>query len=411
MITSPFVFSSKNLPKLKAKQLSKTFPFLKLSGAQEATARALGYSSWYECSNRGSRGTPSPTDQEAGLSVRVSRYYHQANVLMSIGITPAEADLWVRAWGLTGSPTLAPELAIPTYYEWNSALDRFEQGEIDEDKLVEECGEYGGWSKYPDIDRPHRICPGVILGPMGKYPHYAVDPVVNASIPIYLRGPQCSYHYEDDGDILAVCVPGFPESRRSGPIISRLSPIQHEWHFGNKHPDAGDQSVARLLAEALACPNEMVVLSIRAMPKPDDKHDFHSHAVACARGKDFAKFIRDKGVLDPSVVVWYKDVDGRQLDFLYGLDFGAIGKSLPVFEAANKYQPCLPVYSYPFMTSPMSLDEYGIGMERICLLPLNEDYDQDGDDEDDLGGDVDPPQDPDIPGIGHFLRDRETEPA
>lgn len=49
MAISPFVFSSDSLPKLKAKQLSTTFRFLKLAVAQEATARALGYSIWYEC--------------------------------------------------------------------------------------------------------------------------------------------------------------------------------------------------------------------------------------------------------------------------------------------------------------------------------------------------------------------------
>ena len=73
MATSPFAFSSDNLPRLKAKQLSKTFPFLKLSAAQEATARALGYASWYECTHRGAQGEPSLSDQDAGLPVQIGR--------------------------------------------------------------------------------------------------------------------------------------------------------------------------------------------------------------------------------------------------------------------------------------------------------------------------------------------------
>ncbi|MDZ4127664.1 MAG: hypothetical protein U1E02_26375 [Hydrogenophaga sp.] len=75
MAISPFVFSSESLPRLKAKQLSKVFPFLRLSTAQEATAQALGYSSWYECIQRGTKGKASLSDQDAGMPVRVGRYY------------------------------------------------------------------------------------------------------------------------------------------------------------------------------------------------------------------------------------------------------------------------------------------------------------------------------------------------
>ncbi len=124
-----FVFSSDNLPKQKAKQLFKTFPFLKLSTAQEATARALGYSSWYECIHQGAKGEQSPSDQDAGIPTRVARYYHQANTLTTFGITPFEADLWVRAWGLTGHPTFPPEQARPLYYKWREVLDQVNRGE------------------------------------------------------------------------------------------------------------------------------------------------------------------------------------------------------------------------------------------------------------------------------------------
>lgn len=410
MATSPFTFSSENLPKLKAKQLSKTFPFLKLSAAQEATARALGYASWYECTHRGAQGEPSLSDQDAGLPVRVGRYYHQASVLMSVGITPAEADRWVRAWGLTGRPTLAPEEGLPMYYAWNDALERFERGLIDENRLLEEFGD-DGYSKYPEIDRPQRICPGVILGPMGKYPHYAVDPAISARIPIYLRGPQCHYHLEDDDDVLAMCVPGFPKSNRSERIFPRISRIQHEWHFGKKHPDASDLCVPNLVAAALARPDVMMVLSQRAMPTSGGDYDFTRSAVACLRGKDFASFLREKGVIDPSSVIWFRDVE-PSLSFsvwrswLHGHDWDMGSTVLPVFEGASKYQRCLPVYSYPFMTAPMSPDEYGVGMERPCLLPLNEDYyGDDDDDDDDWGGDDDGPKDPDVPMLIRNLPD------
>lgn len=394
MSIAPFNFSSDNLPKLKAKQLSKAFPFLKLAAAQEATARALGYPSWYTCTRRGTQGVPSLSDQEAGLPVRVARYYAQVGVLMGLGITPAEADLWVRAWGLTGQPTLSPQTAQPVYSAWNDALERFERGEIDENQLVEECGD-GGYSKHPDIDRPQRVCPGVILGPMGKYPHYAVAQSITARIPIYLRGPNSLYHYEDDGDVLATCIPEFPRRTRSAQISPSLSRIQHEWHYGEKHPDARAPCIPNLVSLALVRPDALVVISQRAMPKPGYGFDFTRCAMACLRGVDFARFLQSKGEIDPSTVIWYSDVDlsvnSDWMDWGHWLaGFQTTGpEALPIFEAANKYQPCLPVYSYPFMSGPMSPDEYGLGVEHACLLPLGEDYD-----EDDAGGDHDAPEDP-----------------
>lgn len=401
MAISPFVFASDNLPRLKAKQLFKTFPFLKLSVAQEATARALGYSSWYECSHRGTQGAPSLSDQDAGLPVRVARYYHQSGVLMGLGITPSEADRWVRAWGLTGHPTLGREYGQPLYYAWNDAIERFNRGEIDEDRFLEECGD-DAYSKYPDVDRPQRICRGVILGPMGKYPHYAVDPEIASHIPVYLRGPSSTYHYEDDGDVLEICVPGFPKSNRSDHIFPRLNRVQHEWHFGQKHPDESDLCVPNLVAAALDRPEELMVISTRWMPKQGgDGYDNERYAVACMRGKDFAVFLRDKGIIDPATVVWFRDVKVPPSCWEWGSWLAGFGLStelapLPVFDGASTRQPSLPLYSYPFMTAPMSADEYQSSIERPCLLPLDEDYDGDDDDDnDDFGDDGDPPEDPD----------------
>lgn len=393
MAISPFIFSSENLPRLKAKQLFKAFPFLKLSVAQEATARALGYSTWYECTNRGTGGVPSLSDQEAGLPIRVGRYYHQAGVLMGLGIAPSEADLWVRAWGLTGQPTLAPEEGVPLYSRWNETLERLERGEISEEQAREQ---WEAWdSKYPDIDIPKRVCPGVILGPCGRYPHYAVDPSINARIPIYLRGPSSLYHYEDDDDVLAMTVPSFPEASRAEPIFPRLNRIQHEWHYGAKHPGATALCLPQLEDAALAVPDSMVVISQRAMRGKNDSLDFAQCALACLRGRDFAAFLRAKGVIDPAKVIWYRNVDPRQLslEWSMGFEFGdwSKGMKLPVFEDADKHQPSLPLYSYPFKAAPMHRYEYSIAFERLCLLPLDEDYLDDEDDDDDGSwGDSDP---------------------
>ena len=396
MSISPFAFSSPNLPRLKAKQLQKAFPFLKLSTAQEATAQCLGYASWYECSHRGTVGESSPPDQDGGLSVRVVRFNHQAGVLVRLGITPVDADRWVRAWGLTGAPTLAAHHAIPWYYLLNDALERFDRGDLSEEDLLIEFGDTE-WSKYPDTDRPERICPGVILAPCGKYPHYAVDPVVQARIPIYLRGPSSSYHLEDHGDILAAAVPGFPADRAHGYRMDRLNPVQYEWHHGTKHPTSSCPVVPALEAAALAAPDEMIVISQRAMPRSPDDYDFSTFALACLRGRDFADFIRSKGALDPSKVVWYSNVSGRdRTSLIYMSLMGVVADDkvhLPIFEGAAQLTPSLPVYSYPFMTAPMHEDEYGGSIEHFGLLPLAEDYRAD-DDEDEFDEDPDAPEGP-----------------
>ena len=392
MAISPFVFSSESLPKLKAKQLFKAFPFLRLSVAQEATARALGYTSWYACAQRGTHGKPSPTNQEAGLPVRVARYYHQAGILMGMGITPSDADLWVRAWGLTGHPTLAPERAVPMYYVWNDTIERMERGEISEAQAVEE-GDEGIFSKYPEIDHPQRVCPGVILGPSGKYPHYAVDPAINARIPIYLRGASNLYHYEDDGDVLAMAVPGFPKDAwYAEPYLPRLNRLQHEWHHGEKHPDCPNLCIPQLEAAALSAPDSMVVISVRNMPDSDDSRDFDRSAIACLRGRDFVSFLRAKGVVDPDKVIWYRNVDISLINGVWSGQLDGFERQmdmvLPVLVGAEKLQQSQPIYSYPFKVAPMHGDEYSVVFERIALLPLDEDYPDD--DEDSSFGDSDP---------------------
>lgn len=412
MAISPFVFTSDNLPRLKAKQLVKTFPFLKLAAAQEATARALGYASWYECTTKGAHGSPSLPDEKAGIPVRVARYYHQASVLMGLGITPMEADVWVRGWGLTGRPTLAPQKATPLYYFWLDIIERLERGEITEDQAIKES-DGDDESKYPEIDLPHRVCPGVILGPCGKYPNYAVDPLINANIPTYLRGPYNLYHYEDDGDVLAMCVPGFPFDVRP-PLLGppRLNVIQYEWHHGEKHPESNEPLIPKMVKAALDHRDALIAISYRAMPNERGAISFDNFAVACLCGGDFARFLQAKGVINPEKVIWYRDISASELDFSWREHLGYLSidrlgvngfagldgaKLLPIFKIAEKHKPGPPIYSYPFMTAPMHEDEYSAFIERMSLLPLDQDYQDDHGGNDGgggNGGDDVPPWDP-----------------
>lgn len=403
MNTYPFVFQSANLPKLKAKQLSKAFPFLKLATAQELTARALGYLSWYECIHKGSKGSSSLPDQTAGLPARILRYYHQTNVLISAGISPAEADLWVRAWGLTGESTFSPSMAIPLYYRWDKLLTRFEQGEIDEEHLIELADLDGYPSKYPDIERPERVCPGVLLGPMGKYPHHVLNHDSASKIPSYLRGAKSAFHIEDDYDLLSEFIDGFKTDDDKSNFANALNPIQYEWCFGGKHPNAQEHLLPRLISEAMSKPNEMMIISTRPMPIPNGEYDFNKLALACLSGKDFSNFLKNKGAINPDSVVWFENIESNSGNHGFDHDwFGMLLGSpswskteLPIFKVDKGVSPCLPLYSYPFKISPMSAEEYNTSSDCGNILPLGEDYDdEDGDDNDD---DEDPPEHPNGP--------------
>lgn len=377
MFATPFAFRSENLPKLKAKQLSKVFPYLKLAVAQEATAQALGYVSWYKCVHRDKAIPPSISDQVAGLPIRTARYYHQANTLVAFGIAPVDADRWVRAWGLTGQPSLAPADAEPIYYEWAHALALLDAGKLSDEQLVAAFSGDLDYSKYPEVDRPERVCPGVILGPLGRYPYYAVDHLANARIPGYLRGPQSLYHCEDDLDILSSCIPGFSAARQREARLHDLNFVQHEWHYGESHPRSTCSGVQALIAAALARPRAMVVISQRAMPASYLNFDFSRCALACLRGVDFAAFLQQKGVLNPRTVVWYDNVPPIHFNLALALlsnSLNDFSPQLPVFEAAEARTPCPPVYSYPFKAFPMSAAEYSSHEERSGLLALALDY-------------------------------------
>lgn len=384
MIT-PFVFVSERLPLIKAKQLQKAFRFLKLSVAQDATARALGYASSYECSKSGTKGTPSRSDEEAGMATRVARYYHQANVLTGIGIAPGEADVWVRAWGLTGSPTLAPSMAVPAYYELHEAANRIERGEMAKAEIDLEWQE-AGWSKYPGVDRPVNVCRGVVLSPGGKYPHYYIDPELLGRAPDYIRGSMSAFHYEDNGDMVAMIVDGFKKNSWDRSLVEEFNVLQYEWHFGRPHPDFKGSAVGALCEAAMKAPGAMVVLSVRMMPMDMRTGRLGSYALACLRGVDFAEFVKNKGRLDASKVVWFRDVEEPPRADMHGWLMGMSDEVvLPVFKNAEKYQEALPVYSYPFKEGPMARYEYSAGMERNKLLALELDYESEDEDEEGEG--------------------------
>lgn len=378
----PFVFSSTALPSKKAKSLQKAFPFLKLSVAQEATARALGYPSWFECITNGTHGEPSLSDQEAGMDVRVLRYYHQAGELMKVGLSPSNADLWVRAWGLTGNPSLSRDQAIPLYYRWlNEGLIPLEREEITEEEFFERWGdENSDFSKYPEIDRPTKICEGVLLGPNGKYPYFFIDPHLESRMPAYLRGNGGEYHIEDGAEKLAMFIPAFPDEYRSGQV-NDLSWVQHHWHYGEKGSTQSTSALLDMESQANQAPDEMFVISICVEPECLDGGEWGKLAVACLKGRDFAEYIRTKGDLDTERVVWFRDVSDKYislLDFRWFLSgAGDDTVSLPIFKKRSLYKPSLPLYSYPFRYGPMHHDEYSTTSEWASLLPLDEDYGKD----------------------------------
>lgn len=374
MLTTPFHFSSERLPSVKAKRLQAVFPFLKLSAAQELTARALGYADWYACQKQGTTGQPSLPDEATDQATRSARYVHQARALMQSGITPFDADRWVRAWGLTGQPTAAPQDSVPYYYRFADDLLMIDAGDLSEHELREMYGDTDT-SKYPEIDRPMRVADGVILAPCGKYPHYALDHTLQLRVPIYLRGPRALYHIGDDHGILKHCIPGFPADNVYEDDLSYQlgNALRYEWHHDRpQHEDHGPV-VPRIIAAALAVPEKLIAISLRATPQSGGRLDFGRPLVACLRGSDFAAFVRDKGELDPARVVWYPSSDvGIGLEFVDWISApdGRRSVPLPILAERSGLPPRLPPYIYPFKHAPMHREEYATSMDTVALNPL-----------------------------------------
>lgn len=261
--------------------------------------------------------------------------------------------------------------ATPLFHRWDNALQALERGTIDEAYFLAMDGDLNeGYSKYPEVDRPARITPSVIVGPMGRYPAYGVNPALSAQIPIHLRGPIGAYHYTDHAALLGLYAPGFP-APKFGHLHERFNSIQYEWHFGRKHPKDAYALIPYLIEQARSNPGELVVITNRAMPAPGgaDAIDFNRRAVACVSGSAFAEFLQSKGVINPTTVIWFGNVAPEDVP-----DFGAHeGYRLPVFQPAPKYRPYLPMYCYPFMEGPMADAEYMGTSEQLCLLPLGKD--------------------------------------
>jgi len=170
-----------------------------------------------------------------------------------------------------------------------------------------------------------------------------------------------------------------------------MCPIQHEWHFGTKCPHLQEPCIPALVEKALDRPEDYVILTIRQAPtaKRDiydlDVFDPGRLVAACLCGRDFAAFLRSKGSLDNLEVTWFMDVKFRPevewWQFLDGddhiVDLDDI--ELPFLSPGNG-QRCAPIYSYPFKRAPMASAEYN-SMETQFLLPLNNDYPEDDDDE------------------------------
>lgn len=409
MPITPFSFVSASLPKRKAKQLKRAFPFLRLSQAQEATAKALGYPSWYQCLRSGSNGRPSPSDQMVDPATRALRHCHQANTIADLGIPLASADRWMRGWGLTGFPVLPPQEAIPLFYLWSNVLDTHRSVDFTEEELAA----FGdrNYSKYPDIDRPERICEGVILGPNGRYPYFALEPRLAATrIPTYLGGARDTFHIEDDGDLLALMIPGvgdkFGVFKRD--ITDLLNVVQYEWHLKTPSPKTGITCLPGLIDQALSRPEAFIALSFRASLTDGEPQSFDRFCIPALRGREFAEFLRNKGSIDFTKVQWFCDVPAQGVLSCSHEVFtalllptqGNLPPTLPFMDAAMCASPCAPIYSYPFKTAPMHVDEYDINLERLAIYPLAYNFSSrnggdDGDGFDGDGPDADPsPSDP-----------------
>lgn len=367
-----FFYEAESFPAKKAKLLQKAFPHLKLADAQEVTAKALGYSSWFECKKTGLQDKSGPFDQSLDLETLIERQFQQALCLMKIGICSADADKWVRGWGLTGDATLEFKDAIPRYTYWDSLLTSYENGEIDDEAMDALFpGEYFVGDEVRK--RPERVYEGVILGPMPAFENsrfwashqfkkdcreplrnfacYAFSYQAMENFPKYFKGNSSIFHPNEPGNFL---VKKYLEKLNieiwDQTIID--SCLDLEMNFGeNGLSGYEDRSLVKdLISFIKIFPNEKYIISNH----PACNHgiiDFGLRNIATLNGNDFIKLLEEKEV-DLNKVVWFENIPIQNriktnyryqyVEELFYLIFNHL------FENSKEHEPSLRILTNPF---------------------------------------------------------------
>lgn len=373
----PHIFTPDSVAfvKNKAKQFQRAFPGLSLATAQNATAIALGYQSWFDCKKRldGSNISRPVYDEELSHSDRIERRHHQfCSLVDNAPIAPVDAEHFIRVWNLTStSPaTLLSEFETP-FHELKSALTRYQSNP----KQWEDINYKG-----EDIDPPKNITDGVILGgfPDLKYPYYALDSKRLESIPLGIRGNASMFLEFEEGHLIRHLL-GNEIAGKSGGVndfieIKEEYPYQYQWLTGgnfNIHDTLPDYY--ELLEDATDNPMDWYALSFRQEISGRELPTKETY-IPALKGNEFAEYLRNKGALKFKNVTWFRLRDDKHiLDFMPPFDSDKISwlKLTP-----DHIEPCKPVYHSPFKHGPMKDVEYLLGMEGSGMF-LDQELEED----------------------------------
>ncbi len=360
-----------NYVKSKAKILQKANPGMALSQAQETTATALGYQSWFDCQSRlNGKGQPGRSihDEKLCRSDFIARRHFQYCALVERGgVAPGFAEVVVRTWGLSSEKSTANYSSlIHPFSEIIDDINAIASGELD-------------WAQDNWDSPPERFGDHIVLGHLGsKHTYYVLDHTAYNQLPAYMRGNAQAYLEYESG--LALCL-FFEELKNNAEAESaglsyliNHAPHHYQWYSGELTQDdrmAREPSLASLRLKAEKHPESWFPLSFRTILVESADCSTEGGYIPAIQGEAFARFIETEGGINLREVQWFAFPSDQTHNFMQPI-FSNEGSVGPL--KLDRLVACRPVFHSPFKHGPFSAIEYSWGIEGAGMR-LDEELD------------------------------------
>lgn len=363
-----FYPASTSFVKKNAKFLHQAVPGLRLQLAQEATACALGFSSWFDCIRRLEKGGTAPSlfDESVTEGERLYRKYMQIRALDDVANIPAsDAEVFIRNWKLTAKAR-EPRLSgcNDRYHQLSRILTDIESGVAPPDEFE---------AVYNGVP-PVRVAEGVILSwDERSSGYYTLSSQRLLDMPVHLRGNASEFLEYEDKPLLALAFPEVFPSASQEACLRDLGPHEpwiHEWQAGRLPDNSPYVSLKALVARAASEPAEWFAISLRWADKDLEigKREQPMRFVAPAlRGRDFVKFIESRGVLRGLPLQWFRFKSASSVSRIFmSTTTGGGGTGNETFNQvlSSEAVPVPPVFGSPFKHGPMRSLEFTPDLEN-----------------------------------------------
>lgn len=379
-MSKAFYPSSLSFIKKSAKQLQRAFPSVSLSVAQEATSVALGFTCWFDASQRikAWSGKPSLPDEEIQRDEVLQRRYQQIRALIDVAnLPPCEVDYFVRCWNLTASAPATRLKDFETDFDTSDGkLKELEAGSITDEELET-------WYGYNGV--PQRVGEGIIHGPAGyKHNYIQLSSARLQEMPIYLRGNQSLFLDFEEGGFVALAFPDCFNPKAVAKGWKFLESHEHwlyEWHTGKRPDGFHGLSIAEMVKKAMEYPDDWMALSVRT-PNEDRRMQTEDEVVPAIKGSDFVRFIATKGSLRGCDLRWFQMKDNRAIERFFAAQWGEerIGLTPSIRFTPEEAVEVEPMYGSPFKHGPMWSSEYEPNTEGGGML-LSDELEEDVEDD------------------------------